>query len=445
MEMLNRLKAKINEIYLDSTIPYDTVSKRMVYSLKQRVTKEDFRSFQKLKNLQKKHNDPNEKIRVVFLLQMPEIWGKQQIVYEEMRKRNNIETIIFTIPEYDIKTGKHEKDIAYDYAVKEGLTKIVQSEKNGSWVSLKELQPDYVFYQRPYEAYLPEIYRSKNVLEYAKTCYIPYAIFASISSAMNLEYERGFARNIYYHFVSNLEMERLVQNKFKFTFKRKLRKIKYLGVPIFESVLKNKEIDSSAWKQWGVKENQLKVLWTPRWTTDEKLGGSHFFEYKEQFTELIKKDKQIFFALRPHPLAFDNYIKEGLMSIEEVEMLKQEYESASNMIIDCRRGYIDTFWGADVLITDISSMLLEFFMTGKPIIFCGTDVALDDLHQEVVETLYQGTTWYEIEKILKELKSGNDYLLESRNRVLKERFSNMNRTSEKMVNAIENDYKGNIV
>ena len=40
------------------------------------------------------------------------------------RKRDNIVTIIFTIPEYDIKTGEHKKDIAYDYAVKEGLTKI---------------------------------------------------------------------------------------------------------------------------------------------------------------------------------------------------------------------------------------------------------------------------------------------------------------------------------
>ena len=44
--MLSRFKAKINEIYLDSTIPYNTVSKKMVYALKQRVTKEDFRSFQ---------------------------------------------------------------------------------------------------------------------------------------------------------------------------------------------------------------------------------------------------------------------------------------------------------------------------------------------------------------------------------------------------------------
>lgn len=129
MGMLNRFKAKINEIYLDSTIPYNNISKKMVCALKQRITKEDFKTFQKLKKLKKKQNNLDKKIRIVFLLQMPEVWGKQQIVYEEMKKRDNIETIIFTIPEYDIKTGGHKEDIAYDYAVKEGLTEIVQSEK----------------------------------------------------------------------------------------------------------------------------------------------------------------------------------------------------------------------------------------------------------------------------------------------------------------------------
>ncbi|WP_461810832.1 CDP-glycerol glycerophosphotransferase family protein, partial [Faecalimonas sp.] len=365
------------------------------------------------------------------------------IVYEEMKKRDNIETVIFTIPEYDIKTGKHKNDIAYEYAVKEGLKEIVKSEKNGNWVSLKELQPDYVFYQRPYEAYLPEIYRSKNVLEYAKTCYIPYAIFASISSAMNLEYERGFARNIYYHFVSNLELERLVKNKFSTTAKKGLRQVKYLGVPILESVLKNvnKSENNEVWRNWGSKQGQLKVLWTPRWTIDEKLGGSHFFDYNDKFTTLVKDDKQIYFAFRPHPMAFDNYIKENLMSMEEVEKLKKEYVETSNMIIDNQKDYVNTFWGTDVLITDISSMMMEFFVTGKPIIFCGTNMALDSLHKEVVDTLYSGTTWKEIEETLNNLKAGNDYLQEKRDQVIKKRFANMDKTSEKIVDAIENDYQ----
>lgn len=443
MGMLNRFKAKINEIYLDSTIPYNNISKKMVCALKQRITKEDFKTFQKLKKLKKKQNNLDKKIRIVFLLQMPEVWGKQQIVYEEMKKRDNIETIIFTIPEYDIKTGGHKEDIAYDYAVKEGLTEIVQSEKNGNWVSLKELQPDYVFYQRPYETYLPEVYRSKNVLEYAKTCYIPYAIFASISSAMNLEYERGFARNIYYHFVSNLEMEHLVRHKFSITSKLGLRQVKYLGVPILESVLKTavKGEDNEVWKNWGSQQGQLKVLWTPRWTVDEKLGGSHFFHYKDKFTELVRDDKNIYFSFRPHPMAFDNYVKEKLMSVEQVEKLKKEYAETSNMVIDSHRGYVDAFWGADVLITDISSMMMEFFVTGKPIIFCGTNMALDSLHKEVVGTLYKGNTWQEIADALEQLKSGNDYLQEQRSQVIKRWFANMDKTSEKIVDAIVKDYQ----
>lgn len=441
--MLNRFKAKVNEIYLDSTIPYNNISKKMVYALKQRMTKEDFKSFQKLKNFKKRQNNPDKKIRVVFLLQMPEVWEKQQIVYEEMKKRDNIETIIFTIPEYDIKTGKHKNDIAYDYAAKEGLTKIIQSKKNGGWVSLEDLKPDYVFYQRPYEAYLPDIYRSKNVLEYAKTCYIPYAIFASVSSAMNLEYERGFARNIYYHFVSNLELEHLVRRKFLITSKKGLRQIKYLGVPILESVLKNKINceNNTVWKNWESEQEQLRVLWTPRWTIDEKLGGSHFFDYKDEFTALAQSDKQIYLAFRPHPMAFDNYVKENLMSVEEVEKLKKEYAETPNMIIDNQRGYVNTFWGADVLVTDISSMMMEFFVTGKPIIFCGTNMALDSLHKEVVETLYRGTTWQEVQEVLNQLKSGNDYLQEKRNQIIKKRFANMDKTSEKIVDAIEKDYQ----
>ena len=140
-------------------------------------------------------------------------------------------------------------------------------------------------------------------------------------------------------------------------------------------------------------------------------------------------------------MAFDNYIKENLMSAEEVEKLKKEYAETSNMVIDDQRDYVDTFWGADVLVTDISSMMMEFFVTGKPIIFCGTNMALDSLHQEVVETLYKGTTWQEIQEALSQLKSGKDYLQEKRNQVIEKKFVGMDKTSGKIVDAIEKDYQ----
>lgn len=438
--MIKRIKERINDLYVDSTIPHNNIKKRFAYAVKQRITKEDFKAFQKLRALQKVKKDPKDKIKVVFLLQMPEIWEKQKLIYEEMCRRIKIEPIILAIPKYDIKTGVHKENVAYEYAIKMGYKNVIFAKKD-NWFDLSSIKPDYVFYQRPYEEYLPEIYRSRTVLCYAKTCYIPYAIFASVSSAMSLEYERGFARNIYYNFVGNKELEKLVRNKFRITSQIGLRKIQYLGLPILENILKRnmRESDYTIWETFGSKEEQLKVLWTPRWTTDEKLGGSHFFDYVDEFTKLVKNDQSIFFVFRPHPMAFDNYIRNGLMSKNQIMNLKQDYKENSNMLIDGNQEYIDTFAGADVLITDISSMMMEFFVTGKPIIFCGTNMALDCLHKEVVETLYCVNTWEEIEKTLYELKQGNDLKKDMRRQVIRKNFENMEHTSVRIVDAIECD------
>lgn len=438
--MIKRTKERINDLYLDSTIPYNNIKKRFAYAVKQRITKEDFKAFQKLRALQKVKKDSKDKIKVVFLLQMPEIWEKQKLVYEEMCKRTKIEPIILAIPQYDIKTGAHKENVAYEYAMRMGYKNVI-SAKTDTWFDLSSIKPDYVFYQRPYEEYLPEIYRSRTVLCYAKTCYIPYAIFASVSSAMSLEYERGFARNIYYNFVGNKELEKLVRSKFRITSQMGLRKVQYLGLPILENILKKnmQESENNIWENWGSKKEQLKVLWTPRWTTDEKLGGSHFFDYVDEFTKLVKSDPNIFFVFRPHPMAFDNYLRNGLMSKNQIMSLKQDYEENSNMSIDGNQEYIDTFAGTDVLITDISSMMMEFFVTGKPIIFCGTNMALDCLHKEVVETLYFGNTWEEIKKTINELKQGNDFKKDMRRTVIRKYFENMKQTSDRIVDAIECD------
>ena len=39
---------------------------------------------------------------------------------------------------------------------------------------LKNINPDYVFYERPYSSYLPMEYKISTVSKYAKTCYLPY-------------------------------------------------------------------------------------------------------------------------------------------------------------------------------------------------------------------------------------------------------------------------------
>ena len=442
--MLNNLKDKMNSIYMDDSIPLDSFQKKIIYVIKQRITKEDIITFIKLKRLKKREKKSDSPICVVFLLQMPEVWGKQKSIYYEMKKDKRIHTVILAIPKFDIQKESCEigRNEAYDFAVNERLSEIVRADTTEGLVDLKTLKPDYVFYQRPYEAYLPEGYRSNNVVAYAKTCYVPYAIFATLEGEMIREYERGFARNIYMNFVSSNELEGLLKRKFFLTTKLGLRKFKYFGIPILENILKfsSQQEKDKVWEEWGCTLPKLKVLWTPRWTTDEKLGGSHFFQYNQKICQFAIKNNEFFLAVRPHPLAFANYIREGLMTEKEVEIFKDELKANPNTVLDNRKEYIDTFWGTDVLITDISSMLLEFFVTGKPIIFCGTNIKLNALYSEIVDATYRCETWDEIETVLRKLQRGEDKLKEKRQYLIKKLFGELEYTSHRIVEEIVIDY-----
>lgn len=442
--MLQVLKKKLNEIYEDGSIGYDNLAKRLVCLIKQRITGDDIVVFKELKKKSREVPQTGTPVSVVFLLQMPELWGKQKSIYQEMIKHDNIKTYILAIPKYNIQ--KKKPDItcneAYAYAVGEALTEVIDANVDGNWFALETLSPDYVFYQRPYEEYLPEVYRSYNVIKYAKTCYVPYAFFLATAEDMNMEYNRGFARNIYFNYVYSVEIKKLVQKRFFLSSALGLRKIEYLGIPMLESICKKKEENQgeAIWKNWGCTENQLRVLWTPRWTTNSKLGGSHFFQYKDAFIEFAERERDFFVALRPHPLAFDNYINQKQMSEEEVARLKQTYENAENMAIDTNKNYDDTFWGCDVLVTDPSSMLMEYFVTGKPIVFCGTNLKLNSLHQEVIDVLYKADNWEELENILFELRRGNDVLKEERRKVIEKRFPDTQNVSKRITESIVEDF-----
>lgn len=439
--MINRLKDNMNKIYSDNTIGFSNGKKRLIYLIKQRVTKKDIDSFLSLCLLKKK--GVKDRITVVFILQMPEIWNKQSLIYQQMKTRTNFHIIILAVPEYNIITNSHnfENNTAYEFAVREGMENVIKADKLGDWQDLKELSPDYVFYQRPYEEYLPIQYSSREVIKYSKTCYIPYAFFASTTGEMTMEYERSFARNIYFNFVSSIEMKKLVSKKFFLTSKLGLRRIESVGIPILENVLREKANKEkiNVWSEWGCSEDSFKILWTPRWSTERSLGGSHFFLYKDSFVKYAKSDSKVFVAFRPHPLAFQNYIRNKLMSEEEVLEYEEIYSKSHNMVIDKRKKYIDTFWNTDLLITDISSMMVEFFVTGKPIIFCGTDLALNEMHIEIINTLYQADSWEDIEIIIEELKQGNDWMQEKRRGVIEKWFGEIDLVSKKIVDMIEAD------
>ena len=441
MRILTKIKKYLNGVYEDDTISENNVIRRAVTRIKERPRGEDYDVANDFRHI-KETVRGKRVIRVVFLFQMPEVWNKQAPLYEELCNRENFECIILAIPPYNIKTeecDRKSEDI-YLYA-KERYVNVYNAIAEKGWVDLEELRPDYVFYQRPYDGYLPEPYRTQNVIKYAKTCYIPYAVFDSVFGEVRMEYNRNFARAIYLHFTSNAQIVEILKKKFNYTVKQNLQRIEYHGYPHFEKVYEYiKNPQENIWDNFTNKETKFKIMWTPRWTTDPKLGGSHFFEFKDAILDYAEKNPNIFLLLRPHPLAFDNYIRQGLMTDKEVEAYLERCDKIENVRFDVEKEYLESLCGADVLISDTSSLVPEYFLTGKPLIFCETPICKNEMFQKIADSSYYVNHWEDVRKILDRLQMDDDPLKGKRVKCIDQIYGKLESVVSDIGNCIEKDF-----
>ena len=95
----------------------------------------------------------------------------------------------------------------------------------------------YVFYQRPYDTYLPVLYRSGSVSKFAKVCYVSYAYQidkATEGSCLN----KLFYRNVYMYFAENRVYYDYNVKRFKYSHKKGYRKTLDIGYPSLEEFMK---------------------------------------------------------------------------------------------------------------------------------------------------------------------------------------------------------------
>ena len=168
------------------------------------------------------------------------------------------------------------------------------------------------------------------------------------------------------------------------------------------------------------KNTEIKnVLWTPRWSYDSMIGGSHFFEYKDTILKLKEKNNKINLIFRPHPLMFDHFISKGIMTNEDVSEYVEKLKEMS-IEYDCDSMITSAIENADLLITDYSSIIINFFITGKPIIYCKANYELNDDYSRLAEGVYVVQNEIELLKYADMLLSGEDPLAEKRDKIINE-------------------------
>lgn len=379
-----------------------------------------------------------KKIKIYFICQYKQSCNKTEDVINAMIMDNEIDVKVLAFP-YDIKCFPENKELSF---WKEKYGEHVINAVNGEeWFDLAAQKPDYVFIQRPYDQYLPQQYSCKELSKFTKICYIPYGY--NLANLYYLFSEEHFWKYLYIFFAEN-EYEcnhaKHIFDSFEDDTKRYSLN---LGYPVLDSVKKYTDEPVSAFKNIS-KKSRFNIMWTPRWTTDEKACGTTFFDNKDKIVEYAKQNKNVGLVFRPHPLAFENFIKEGIMKKAEVKQYLKKFEN-SNMVYDKSSDYYNTFKDTDVLVTDFSSIAIEYIIYNKPLIFCHTDMTiLNDFMLELSKVCYCVKDWEEIKQVLDNLRNNKDVLKKKRERFIREKFYLYDgKVKERIINFIKDDFKNN--
>ncbi len=386
------------------------------------------------KNRKRVRNKINneEVLNVIFLVQYIPGWNKLEPIYSKMRNDKRFNPLIVCVP-LNIQNHKlvdNSGNDTYEYFVGHGYEAINSLTGDGIWYDLKQLDPDYLFHSRPYNHFMPDCYTSGKIVKYALICNVMYGA-SMTTSGQDVWLNKDYFRNAYLYFAFDCCEKNYYENKFRFGVKSGLQKCLPYGSTGLEQILKS---------ECGEQNLRFKktVLWTPRWSTDLCIGGSNFFNYKDALIHLAKENRDILFVFRPHPLMFDNFIKTGEMSREEVAQFKGYCAGEKNIVLDESKEYADKFWNSDFLITDASGIVPEYFVTRKPILYCHTyaDFTYAQYAMDMIGACYEVKDEEDINSYFNEIVNDNDYKLRDREECLAKYFADVKNNSSNILNAL---------
>jgi len=363
----------------------------------------------------------NKPINVLFVCHEPALWNMFESIYEVMENDSAFCPMVVALPyrHPTLPNGQYKDAGMYEYCQSQNI-KAIQglNKETNDWLNPASLLPDYVFFQTPYPLLIPA-WSVEQIAMMARICYVPYGSSVAKGKIATNVHPEGFFRYVSLFFTENQMKRELLEKRFEEKNWFEKENIIVSGYPKFDYLNEIKNYSGKAWKR-GTRKDIKRILWTPRYLTTE--GTCHFFDYKNYFVEFCKNQPDVDFVFRPHPLCFQNFIKTGEMNLDEQNKMKYEYHISPNMAIDETESYEDTFMTSDILISDYSSLIIEYFATGKPIIYTHRKNEFNEYALALSAGMYWVQSIKELDETILMLLSGMDPLSKKRKELINRYF-----------------------
>lgn len=357
-------------------------------------------------------NDSN--VRVCFILQRTEIFTSVQSIFEAMCADARFSVSILVLPRYDhakrkVDVSTIKKNVEFCENLNEKITIINSFDENtNSFIDIHKFNFDFIFLGLPYTAEYPKEYDFKYFAQNSRLCYVPYGSnYAAGKGMLRVNLTNNMLMSVDYLFADCDKVYQYCNSKLKLCKNADSKKIVYnIGFPRFDLVERDKK---SCIKTF---------LWLPRWTTStDNNEKSTFFENKDVLIKYFQSHPELSLIIRPHPLMFAHYIDTGVMSKAEVDAYKQLISDTPNITLDENPSYIGSFKKADCLIADYSSVVIEYFITGQPVIYLNGTKTIE---RSIADAFYVSETPDQTLSFVQKLADGIDEKADLRERALKQ-------------------------
>lgn len=277
---------------------------------------------------------------------------------------------------------------------------------------LDDIRPDVVFVPLPYMDMLPPSLSEEALTACgARIAYVPYGLEMG-----------GGGFNMQYQF--NLPLHRTAWRIFARSASHRRMFGRYCssgsghvvvtGSPRLDQLARLDTVDASR-LETGIKGRKA-ILWTPHFSTGKDPAWSSFDRLRDRVMELFSTlEESHVLILRPHPLLFPTLRGNGYWSVVDEARFRRRIDKAENIILDETSDYLPAFKTADAIMADAGSFLLEFFATGKPVLYTYPEggMGLND-DAQLTEHLYVCRENEDLDRFVEAVGRGEDPMGEQR-------------------------------
>ncbi|GGE33571.1 hypothetical protein GCM10007421_04210 [Halopseudomonas oceani] len=306
-------------------------------------------------------------VRVLLLLQRPEAWVNIASVWEAMRHSDSFSPVVWVLPyNYENPSVSAEKLTLMQELLQRDAVPFLEWDES---VILHRDQFDAVIFNHPYDRERPEGLWFDHVRALVPvTVYIPYGL---VMGGGNKNLRLQYCQPAQLHATAVVARSRYEKTLYQEYCPSGAGHVYVLGLPRFDRLISSTAAPFR--EDWTSAIKGRKVI---LWNAHFSFGKSHsqvsnFSTFDllgpEIFEFAFSRRKDICLLWRPHPGLLPAVVREGLLTADQLPLLREELAQAG-LVLDESPSHSGAFAASDALITDVGSFLLEYLVTGKPVL-----------------------------------------------------------------------------